>query len=378
MKKKLSLLLSIVLCIGVLGACSPKANNESANKPVENQEATGKDPEQQTDVAFQDKGYKVAYVLNSASSDIFKMALDAAIAEGKKLGIQVDVYTSDGDDLRFQDLLNQCAEQGYDGLYISHAKTDYAYDFVKTFTDRGIKVVTFDTVVADPSGNTIPGVTSVFQDDYAMARLSLDYLLDVVCKDAPRPIKLLKLWRGPGIPPFDRRQEVYKEYEDAGKIQTLELLGPSNLSDSEGSMNQVTASVLPKYPEGSVDAIWSAFDAYARGSYKALVEANRTDIPVVSIDISNQDINLMLEDDGIWKACVAVHFDNVGIQGIRLLAQKLHGDETESVYNLPPSIVTADLLNEGANVTNLGDMIEGYGINEDNIADWMLEITGKQ
>src|SRR5699024_761577 len=134
---------------------------------------------------------------------------------------------------------------------------------------------------------------------------------------------LLKLWRGPGIPPFDRREEVYKEYEEAGKIETLELLGPSDPKDSEGSLNQVTASVLPKYPEGTVDAIWSAFDTYGRGAYKALTEANRTDIPIVSIDISNQDINIMQEDDGICKACIAIHFENVGSKVIRLLSMKL-------------------------------------------------------
>jgi simple sugar transport system substrate-binding protein len=270
-------------------------------------------------------------------------------------------------------LINQCINQDYDGLFISHGKNDYAYALVKAAVDSGKKVVTFDTVVADEDGNGIPGVTTMFQNDQEMARVSLDYIVNVLFPDT-RPVKLLKLWRGPGIPPFDRRQEVYAEFEEDGLIETVELLGPTNPADSEGSINQVVASVLPKYPEGSVDAIWGAYDAYTRGAYKALFEAGRTDIQVVSIDISNQDINYMLEENSVWKACVAVHFENVGIQGVRLLAKKLHGDETPDVFNLRPSIVYSDQLVEGANVTNLTEIIDGYGVFDDNWETWMEEL----
>lgn len=323
---------------------------------------------------FKAKAYKVAYVLNGTSTEIFKMAFDGAIKEGALYGIKVDVFTADGDDVRFQDIVNQCAQQGYKGMIISHGKPQYSYDLVKNVVAKGIKVVTFDTVIQDANGKPIPGVTTTFQSDQEMAKLSLDYICDVLFKDAPKPLKVLKLWRGPGIPPFDRRQETYKKFEEAKKIKTLEVLGPSNPADSEGSIAAVVSSVLPKYPKGSVDVIWSAYDAYARGAYKALTEANRTDIPVVSIDISNQDINYMRASDKIWRACVATHFPNVGISALRLVAQKLAGDPTPDTYILQPSVILADQLTPEANVTNLGTIIKGYGVNNDNITPWMAEL----
>ena len=323
---------------------------------------------------FKAKAYKVAYVLNGTSTEIFKMAFDGAIKEGALYGIKVDVFTADGDDVRFQDIVNQCAQQGYKGMIISHGKPQYSYDLVKNVVAKGIKVVTFDTVIQDANGKPIPGVTTTFQSDQEMAKLSLDYICDVLFKDAPKPLKVLKLWRGPGIPPFDRRQETYKKFEDAKKIKTLEVLGPSNPADSEGSIAAVVSSVLPKYPKGSVDVIWSAYDAYARGAYKALTEAGRTDIPVVSIDISNQDINYMRASDKIWRACVATHFPNVGISALRLVAQKLAGDPTPDTYILQPSVILADQLTPEANVTNLGTIIKGYGVNNDNITPWMAEL----
>lgn len=323
---------------------------------------------------FKAKGYKVAYVLNGTSTEIFKMAFDGAIKEASYYGIKVDVFTADGDDVRFQDIVNQCAQQGYQGMIISHGKPQYSYDLVKAVVAKGIKVVTFDTVIKDASGKPIPGVTTMFQSDQEMARLSLDYICEVLFKDAPKPLKVLKLWRGPGIPPFDRRQETYKKFEDAKKIKTLEVLGPSNPADSEGSIAAVVSSVLPKYPKGSVDVIWSAYDAYARGAYKALTEANRSDIPVVSIDISNQDINFMRSSDKIWRACVATHFPNVGISALRLVAMKLAGESTPEEYILQPSLIPADQLTPAANVTNLGTIIKGYGVNNDNITPWMAEL----
>lgn len=385
MKKHLSLLLAAIVILSMVAGCasqtatpseaSPQTTTAPAQvEPTNAPEAT--DTATVAETPFNEKGYKIAYILNGTSTDIFKMAFDAAVAEGKKLGIQVDIFTSGGDDIKFQDIVNQSINQKYDGLFISHGKNDYSYKLVKSAVDAGINVVTFDTVVKDDAGNGIPGVTTMFQDDQGMAKMTLDYIVDVLFPNT-RPVKLLKLWRGPGIPPFDRRQEMYKQYEDAGKIVTVELLGPSNPKDSEGSMNQVVASVLPKYPEGSVDAIWSAYDAYARGAYKALFEAGRTDIPIVSIDISNQDINYMLEPTGVWKACVAVHFENVGIQGVRLLAMKLHGDETPDVFNLRPSMVKAEDLKEGANVTTLTQIVPGYGIFDDNWETWMEDLQKK-
>lgn len=356
------LVVFVVLAMMLVSACSAPAKEPAG-------------PSSKSD-GFKSKGYKIAYVLNGTSTEIFKMAFNGAKKEAESLGIKLDVFTSDGDDLRFQDMVNQCAQQGYDAMFISHGKPDYSYKLIKPIVDKGIKVVTFDTVVKDAEGKGIPGVTTMFQNDQEMARLTLDYIANELLKDAPRPIRVLKLWRGPGIPPFDRRQETYKKFEEDGTIKTLEVLGPSNPADSEGSIATVIASVLPKYPKGSVDVIWSAYDAYARGAYKALTEAGRTDIPIVSIDISNQDINIMRAEDKIWKACVATHFENVGIMGVRLLAKKLHGDPTPDQYILAPSIIRAEDLTLDANVTNLGTIIPGYGKVDDHLEPWMKELQG--
>lgn len=184
-------------------------------------------------------------------------------------------------------------------------------------------------------------------DIFQMADLLLDYICNTIYPEKvanKEPVKVLKIWRGPGVSPFGRCQETYLKYEQEGLIETLETLGPIDTANGEASMAQVVASALPKYPEGTVDAIWGCYDAYTRGAYVALMKANRKDIPVVSVDISNQDIKYMLDGNNVWRACSTVDFSTTGEQGIRILAMKLRGDETEEVYNLTPSLVLAEDL----------------------------------
>ena len=71
-------------------------------------------------------------------------------------------------------------------------------------------------------------------------------------------------------------------------------------------MRDVTAATLPKYGEGEIDGIWCCYDAYAQGVYQALVEAN-SDIPMVSVDICNEDIQFMQEGKN-WKACATTNW----------------------------------------------------------------------
>lgn len=375
MKKLIALVLALALVFS-LGACA--ANNTSSSQPAPADQPSNDNANQASDDqggALPLEGKKIAYILNVVSSDIFTLAANAAKETAEALGATVDVYYTDTDNVKFQDTVSTCSNQDYDAMFLSHGNQESAYDLVTDLVSKGIKVVCFDTQFVDASGNnvTIDGVTQMFQDDQGMAAMLLDYVLELYPDKvaAGEPVKILKIWRGPGISPFDRRQEAYVEYENDGRIETLEVIAPSDPKNPESTMAEVMAATLPKYAVGSVDALWCCYDSYARGAYTAIREANRTDIPVVSVDISNQDINFMLDGTNVWQACATVDFTTIGEQGIRILAMKLMGDETEPVYNLTPSLVTYDKLTSESNVTNLGGIIDGYGVNNDHIADWM-------
>ena len=312
---------------------------------------------------------KIAVIRNLPSDDHTKQFLEGATSEGQALGYQVDTFISNGDDAKFQELVAQQIQKGYDGIIISHGKAEYSTDMIQPALDAGMKVVTFDTAFKD---GVIPeGVTSTAQDDEALARLSLD---EIVAASPNKPAKVLKIWFGPGIPPLDSREVVYKEYEAAGKIVTLENVGPSTLDDVQGEVSNRVGAVLPKYPAGTVDAMWGSWDEMAKGGYKALKEAGRTDINLVSIDVSNQDINLMMEEGSVWSATAAVDPKLIGIVNMRLLAKKLHDEETPQTYNLEAHLIKKDQLSADTTMNTLADAVPGWGQSDAFNEPWMDEL----
>lgn len=318
--------------------------------------------------AFTGEQLQIAVIRNLPSDDHTKQFLDGARTEGEALGFVVDTFLADNDDARFQELVAQAIIKQYDGLIISHGKADYSYDMLKPAVDAGIEVVTFDTVI-DKDGETLSEITTTFQDDFQLAELSLAEI--AALSDDGEAVKVIKLWFGPGIPPLDRRETIYVEYEADNRIETLEVVGPTNFQDVQGDIAAKIGALLAKYPEGEVDAIWGSWDEMAKGAYTALKEAGRDDITLISIDVSNQDMNLMREDGSVWLSTAAVDPALIGRVDMRLLAMQMAGEDTPDNYDLEARLVRGSDLSPETNMTNLGDVIDGWGVSDAFNQDWM-------
>lgn len=337
------------------------------------------------------EGKKIAYILNMPSSEIFQLCADQCVETAEKLGMTCDVFFSDGDDAAFQNYISTCAADGYDGLFLSHGGEDYSYTFLNNLLKEypDLKIVTFDTQFKDADGETqkIEGVTQFFQDDAGFATSLLDY----ICEDLypeKETVNVLKVWVGPNyIAAFDRREAGYQTYEESGRIHTLEVIGPTDYSNATASMYEVMSATLMKYEEGDIDAIWVAYDAYAQGCYQALKESGM-DIPLVSVDICNMDIEYMLDEDSPWKACACTDFKANGEQGVRLLALELNGDyddikdirtgEVTDYLEMPASLITQDMLKEDTTIENIYEIAPvQYGAVENYVTnDWLKECIG--
>lgn len=363
----------VFLLLFSLAGCSDKVEpaENTASSPVE--------------------GKKIAYILNMPSSEIFQLCADQSVETAEKLGMSCDVFFSDGDDTVFKNDITECAEDGYDGLFLSHGGQEYSYEFLTELLEDypELKIVTFDTQFEESSGETkkIEGVTQFFQDDAGFATSLLDYICEELYPEK-ETVNVLKVWVGPNyIAAFDRREEGYQEYETSGRIHTLEVIGPTDCSDATASMYEVMRATLMKYDEGEIDAVWVAYDAYAQGCYQALKELGR-DIPLVSVDICNEDIRYMLEDSSQWKACACTDFKANGEQGIRTLALELNGDyeditdpgtgEATDYFEMPACLITQDMLKSDTTIENIYDVApKQYGAVENYMTnDWLKECIG--
>jgi simple sugar transport system substrate-binding protein len=135
---------------------------------------------------------------------------------------------------------------------------------------------------------------------------------------------------------MERRQAAYKELQKQyPDIKELESIGAVS-SDVQGDTANKVGAILAKYPKGKIDAIWGTWDAFSQGAYKALKENGRTEIKLYSIDISNQDLQLMREPGSPWKVSVAVDPKLIGATNVRLIANKIAGEATPATYDLKP------------------------------------------
>lgn len=322
-------------------------------------------------IANHDGPIRIAVIRNLGSDDNTTQFVAGAIQQGRKLGFKVSTFLSNGDDARFQDFVNQAISQKYDGIVLSHGKAPYASALVKRIADAGIKVSVFDT----PVDNPLPGVTVTAQDDASLTQLSLGQLV----KDFNGKANIVKLWVA-GFPPMERRQVIYEKVlkENPG-IKQLESIGAVS-TDVQGDTANKIGAILAKYPKGQLDAIWGAWDAFSQGAYKALQENGRTEVKLYSIDVSNQDLQLMRQKDSPWKQTVAVDSKLIGAINMRLVANKLAGESTPATYQFKASAISQDQLNgqQGAvNVATLNKIIPGWGESNAFVAPWFATLEAK-
>jgi simple sugar transport system substrate-binding protein len=372
MKKLFGITLTVILVLTVIG-CGGGGSNAGAGNAELDTLLKKYMPDQMKDGVI-----KIAVVRNLNAGDHTQQFLDGCVSEGVALGFIVDTFVTNGDNAKCQETLAQVIQKDYDGIILSHGEAGYTYDALKPAVDKGMKVVTFDSIPylnGDPNGTILTGVTSTAQEDYKLAELSLSSIVENFPADK-QPIKVIRAWMGPGIPPLDRRQTIYDRYVQEGKIVEVALVGPVDSSNPRGGTQDSFAAILPRFAPGSVDAIWGSYDELAKGCLQALDDAGRKDILLMSIDISNDDINLMLSHPDVWVSTAAVDPKLIGIADMRLLAAKFAGESTPDTYNLDAQGVKTSQLNASIDMPKLAEVVPNWG-QEQGVWDsfaWMAEI----
>ena len=349
MKKKLiAALLSAAMVVSVVPvfASDAAADEETATESSTESPLAGK---------------KIAYIMYMSSATIFQMWSDSFTATAEKLGMEASTFFCNDNADTWKSTIEQCAQGGYDGLMVSHGGQEYAYDFLSGILEQypDLKIVTFDTPFKDANGETakIDGVTQFFQQDAGFAESLVQAILDMYPDktEAGEPVNILQIQQGAGY-----------------------------------NMRDVTAATLQKYGEGDIDGIWCCYDAYAQGVYQALREAN-SDIPMVSVDICNEDIQFMQEGKN-WKACATTNWTSNGEFACRVLALEMADQyediEAASCYyadpgawmEIPSVIVTQEMVTskEGINIENLAE-VAGEDYSDTSwmpTCDWMVSALG--
>lgn len=376
-KKLYSVFVLLLAALILITACGESTNsgnknansNSNANNTNNANENAGAE-NSNIPAALTDKGdIKVKVIRKIGGDDHTAQYLAGAKQEGESLGFKVDTFSANDDTARFLDAIEQAGNENVDAVIISHAEDEGVVEAVQKLRDKGIEVVTFDSIgeLAE-----IEGVTLTSQKDESLAQFSLDDLVAETGGEA----KILYLWVD-GFPPMVRRNAVYQEVLAANPgIVEVERFGVASENTSVDTQNAV-AALLAKYPKGELDAIYATWDAFAIGAYRALVEANRTEVKIFSIDVSNADLQAMQEENSPWLSTAAADPKLIGAINMRLVAKKLAGEETPQTFDVDANLIKQSELNKSAepvNVSTLAEIIPGWGTSDEFLEDWMNEL----
>jgi simple sugar transport system substrate-binding protein len=322
--------------------------------------------------AMKDGMVKIAVLVNLSQGDISQQFIEGCVSEGRAMGFSVDAFVSGGDERRCREIANGIAAAAYDGIIFSNGfagarfdggrngTVDFSYDLLKPIADNGAWIVSFEALPYHDA-QSIKGLITTFQDDYRLARLSLETLLSFVGRTDNAAARVIRVGCDPGITFLDRRAWEFEQMVNKGAIQEAAFVKLDSLENPHGAAWEALAAVLPRFPPGSVDALWVPWDEFAGGCAQALASAGRQDIKMVSIGISNDDMRLMQRHAGFWLANTAVDPKLAGTVNMRLLSAKLAGETLQETFSFDPQLVRTTDLNHAVNMANISTLVPNWG-----------------
>ncbi len=359
MKKKSIWLVLFSLLIGlVLAGCQPKGDATAEQAAPENKEAADHPL----------SGKKVALVMQQNLGTFSAQYIAGVEEQVEKFGGSVTVFTSEGDLSKMASNLDAAINQEFDAILIDHGTKEALNQGVERAVEQDIPVVAFD------AGVEVEGVVSLEQGDQQMAELTLEKL----AADHDGKANIVKIWTA-GFAPMERRQIAYEQFlTDNPGIQEITAFGAATQNTALDTQAQMEA-ILKQYPEeGEITAVWAAWDEFAKGAVRAIEQSGRTDISVYSIDMSDEDLQMIQKDGSPWVASAAVDPTDIGRIQVRYAYQLIGGETPEEDVVLEPIFVDAADLPETAVTTDeLGEYIEGWGASDQGYTAALEELEGR-
>jgi simple sugar transport system substrate-binding protein len=360
MKKQSLLLLTLLLILSAfLAACQPKGEVSEGGAADATKAEASDNPL---------SGKKVALIMQQNLGTFSAQYIEGVEEQVGKFGGDVTVFTSDGDLAKMASNLDAAINQDFDGILIDHGTKEALNQGVEKAVEKEIPVVAFD------AGVDVEGVVSLEQGDQQMAEMTLEKL----AADHNGQANIVKIWVA-GFAPMERRQIAYEEFLKTNTgIKEITAFGAATQNTALDTQAQMEA-VLKQYPnEGEITAVWAAWDEFAKGAVRAVEQSGRTDISVYSIDMSDEDLQMIQKDGSPWVASAAVDPVDIGRIQVRYLYQQINGENPEQKVVLEPIFVDAEKLpKEAITTAELSEYIEGWGSSEQGYTDALKKLEGK-
>jgi simple sugar transport system substrate-binding protein len=308
------------------------------------------------------KPIKIAAIMQMSIGTFSSQYIAGVKEQVEKFGGEVQIYNADNDLAKMASYVETAITQNVDAILLDHGRADALQGPVEKAVAKGIAVVAFD------SDLNVPGVTVIDQDDYSLAWKTLKTLAE----DLNGEGEIVTIWVG-GFTPMERRHVIYdafkKRYPNIKEVAKFGTASANTALDTQAQME----AILKKYPnKGDIDAVFATWDEFAKGAVRAIQQAGRDEIKVYGIDLSDEDLQMIQQNNSPWVATTATDPAEVGRVQVRFAYQKIAGEKTPNIYSLEPHLVKkSDLPNEQISMNELGEYIVGWGQSNVAVSPWM-------
>jgi simple sugar transport system substrate-binding protein len=293
------------------------------------------------------KAVSIALVRQLSTGDYYEQWLSGAQAEAKTLGVNLQLFSADGDNAKQATQLQQATATKPGAIIIDHGFTDSLKAPVKAAIDQKIPIVSFDV----DTGNT--GVTTVDQSDSTIAKDITDKLVS----DTGGKAQVVYAYVA-GYAPLDKRNAVWKTVKAANTgLDQVAQVGVVNDSTAAQTADQVKAA-LQAHP--GVTAILAPYDEFAKGAVQAVNELKLNGkVKVYGADVSNADLAVITGANSPWVATAATDPSNVGAVTVRAAYLKATGGSVDAAIEVPPALITQDVL-KAKSITTVPGLVKAF------------------
>ncbi|KAA9009989.1 substrate-binding domain-containing protein [Histidinibacterium aquaticum] len=258
--------------------------------------------------------------------------VDGFTARAEELGWDLNVIDTAGDVAAVISRMEDVVNQGVDAIVINVDPAQIGAG-LQTAEDAGIPVVGMD------AGSDPLVAANVTSNGYAMAAETAVYVANRIGGEGN-----VVMFTFDPFPPVQARgviaDAVFGNFPD---IQVLDRITPDvsdgGIADSRAQMEALLAA---NPEEGSIDAVWAAWDQPALGALQAIEAAGRADegIVITGID-ANPQAREAIAAGGNFEASVAQDFEGIGQTAADTVARILEGEEiVQRVIYVPTTLVT--------------------------------------
>lgn len=289
----------------------------------------------------------IAHLSYLQEGEFMQMYRAGVEAQARALGMRVTLLGRHTDAQSQANAVSQAINLGVDGIVVQHGLTETMMGPVQDALNAGIPVVAFDVDVQNPR------VPQIAQNDPQHGLNAIE----AIRRDFNGQVDMGYV-RVAGILPLDKRDGPIQDVLAANS--GMRIVAQTGTLDSPIAVRNADQATAALRANPGIRAFLAPYDEFAKGIVLALEELGMTDqVKVYSIDISTQDIELMIEPGSPWVMTSAVNPSEMGAVSVRALAQLMAGERVPNDVLIEPMVFTAEML-RSAGVTNMEELMVAF------------------